>query len=258
MSQIAISSWSVDGLLTSGLALIDLPAALAAHGITTLELCHFHLPSTESAYLAELRAALAASSITLYSVLIDAGDIASPDDDQRGADLALNTFYIDVAAALGAERVRVCAGRQPATPETIARSAAGMRGLVEYATTRGVQVSTENWLATAIEADALLAIHTAVGPELGICADTGNAEQTADKYTTLQQIAPLATSAHIKARTTADGSIDTDDLGRCARILRDADFDRPVSLIFDKKVDEWQGLARLRAAVEPLFRAGTA
>ena len=47
MRTFAVSSWSLDGSLQSGLPLLELPAQLAEHGISTLELCHFHLPSTE-------------------------------------------------------------------------------------------------------------------------------------------------------------------------------------------------------------------
>ena len=47
----AMSSWSVDGLLTSGFPLSDLPAAARDNGIGVLELCHFHLPTTEPGYL---------------------------------------------------------------------------------------------------------------------------------------------------------------------------------------------------------------
>ncbi|KPV48793.1 hypothetical protein SE17_36150, partial [Kouleothrix aurantiaca] len=66
MRRFAISSWSLDGALNGGLPLLDVPAAMAAHGIGTLELCHFHLPSTDAEYLAAFRQTLAASGIELY------------------------------------------------------------------------------------------------------------------------------------------------------------------------------------------------
>ena len=51
MHRFAISTWSVDGLLRSGFPLEELPAQMAAHDISLLELCHFHLVSCEPAYL---------------------------------------------------------------------------------------------------------------------------------------------------------------------------------------------------------------
>ena len=40
------------------LTLLDVPAKLAAIGINTLEICHFHFPSRDAGYLNELRGAL--------------------------------------------------------------------------------------------------------------------------------------------------------------------------------------------------------
>ena len=36
------------------ISLLELPAHVAEFGIRTLEICHFHLPSVEKTYLAEL------------------------------------------------------------------------------------------------------------------------------------------------------------------------------------------------------------
>lgn len=44
-----------------GLDLLELPAQLAAHGFTSAQLCHFYLPRTDSAYLAELQDAFASA-----------------------------------------------------------------------------------------------------------------------------------------------------------------------------------------------------
>ncbi|MEK1865511.1 MAG: sugar phosphate isomerase/epimerase, partial [Rhizobium leguminosarum] len=44
-------------------ALIDVPAALSARGVNRLEVCSFHLPSLDAAYISELRDAMAASNV---------------------------------------------------------------------------------------------------------------------------------------------------------------------------------------------------
>ena len=48
------------------ISLLELPARVAEFGIRTLEICHFHLPSVEKTYLAELRAALASADVELF------------------------------------------------------------------------------------------------------------------------------------------------------------------------------------------------
>jgi sugar phosphate isomerase/epimerase len=232
MRRCAISSWSLDGTLRSGVPLLDVPGLLRQHGITDFELCHFHLPTTEAAYLTALRERLAAAGVTLFSVLIDAGDIAAPDETQRAADLAFTEEWIAVAAALGAERVRIDAGQQEPTPAVLQRSAANLHAL-------------------AREPDALLAILDQCPSPIGLCVDTGNAEATRDKYQTLARLLPRATSVHFKARYVPDGAIDHADARRCLELMDAAGFGGVISLIYDRKQDEWEGIRALRSALFP-------
>ncbi len=254
MLRFATSSWSVDGLLTT-VPLLELPAELQKHGFGTLELCHFHLPSTDPDYLAALRSRLDASGTELFSILIDAGDVAAPDPAVLGGELELLRHYIRVAAALGAERVRISAGQQPATPETLAQSAAQLTELMNYAAAHGVALSTENWQLTAQQPEAVLSILDACPAGLGLCVDTGNAEAAtgnlADKYDMLAQLLPHATSVHFKAHMTPDG-IDLEDAGRCLELLRDVSFGGPVSLIYDRKQGELKELQALKATLQTL------
>ncbi len=251
MRRCAVSSWSVDGLLQTGVPLLDLPAHLRHHGFSAVELCHFHLPSTDAAYLQALRDQLAAAQVELYSMLIDAGDIVTPDPAQRAADIAFTQQWIGIAAALGAHRVRIAAGQQPPTPEVIQRRAAQLHSLAQYAASWGVAVSTENWRTTAQEPDALLAILAACPSPIGVCVDTGNAEATRDKYQTVRQLVPRATSVHFKARYTSAGEIDHDDVQQCLALLHAVAFDGVITLIYDRKHHEWDGIRQLRTALSP-------
>lgn len=252
MRRFAVSSWSLDGLLQSGLPLLELPAQLAAHGLHTIEVCHFHLPSTEPEYLAQFRQALADARVELYSVLIDAGDIVAPDPAQREADIKLTQEWIGIAAALGARQVRIDAGSQPATPEVIEQSAQQLLALAREAASRGVGTITENWHLTSQQPAALLAILDRCAGQVGLCADTGNAEATADKYDTLAQLMPRATSVHFKARTLQNGAIDREDLLRCIQEMEDARFDGVVTLIYGGKQNEWAAIEQLRQSLLPL------
>ena len=93
---IAVSSWSVHRTIglswwdspnapaerkeawgAGDLAILDLPAAAARHGIRQLHLCHFHVESRDQPWLGEFRAALADAGVTLSMLLIDDGDIVS-------------------------------------------------------------------------------------------------------------------------------------------------------------------------------------
>ena len=126
------------------LSLLEVPAYVAAMGIPNLEVCHFHFPRTDPAYLDTLRHNLDAAGVRFATLLIDAGDIAAPDRAARERDIAGIKGWIDVAAAVGAARVRVVAGATPpdAAGEAVRASIAAFDALAEYAQARGVAVIT--------------------------------------------------------------------------------------------------------------------
>jgi sugar phosphate isomerase/epimerase len=252
MRRLAISTWTLHGQLQGDLTLLDLPAQIAQRGIHALEICHFHLPSTTPAYLAELKAACQAAEVEAYSILIDTGDITAPDPELRATDLQTIRRWIDVAAVLGAGRVRVIAGMQAATPKVIQLSVDNMRELAQYPKQRGVQTITENWHATGLDPRALLEILNRCDGGVGLCADIGNAEGP-DKYATLAQLLPRASSIHFKARYTPDARIEEQDFKRCVELIEESEFQGVVTLIYNDTDREWAAVEQLAEALQPLL-----
>jgi sugar phosphate isomerase/epimerase len=251
MRRLAISTWTLHGQLQGQLDLLDMPAQIAQRGIQALEICHFHLPSTTPAYLTALRDACQTAGVEAYSILIDTGDITAPDPEQRAADLQTIRRWIDVAAGLGAGRVRVVAGMQPPTPETIQLSARHLRELAAYAEQRGVKMITENWHSTALDPRGLLTILGQCQGVVGLCADIGNAEGP-DKYATLAQLLPHASSIHFKARYTPEGQIEEPDFSECLELIEAADFQGILTLIYGDTDREWAAVEQLATALRPL------
>jgi sugar phosphate isomerase/epimerase len=238
------------------LDLLELPAQLAAHGLYMLEICHFHFPRLDEGYIGELRQALEASGVELFSVLIDAGDITHPDVAQRDKEVAWVRDWMGIAARCGARCVRVIAG--DAEPngngdwrdvEAVQVSAANLRALAGVGRELGVEVLTENFRALGSRAGALNAILNLCEGEVGLCADFGNFEGP-DKYDDLAAILPRATSVHAKADFPAVGQMDREDFTRCLGLARDAGFAGPYSLIFSSPGDEWEGVDQTREVVE--------
>ena len=275
MPRLAVSSWSLrhtlgpvyPGLaLTPGerepdrkfgpgaLALLDLPAAARAAGIGALDLCHFHFPRTDDAYLRELRDRLAAADAQVLSLLVDEGDISAADPADRERDLAAIRAWIDIAARLGARYARVIAGERPAAPGdgAIQRSAAGLAALARYAGSRGVGLLTENWRPLALSPGDLLAVLDAAGGAVGLCADFGNYKGPG-KYDALRAILPRATTIHAHAATAwlRPDATDAGDLRRCLDLARETGFAGPYVLILDSDGpgDEWAGIARMATIV---------
>ncbi|HEU5100516.1 MAG TPA: TIM barrel protein [Roseiflexaceae bacterium] len=252
MRRLAISTWTLHGQLQGQLDLLDLPAQIARRGISALEICHFHLPSTTPDYLSALRDACQSAGVETYSILIDTGDITAPEPEQRAADLQTIRDWIDVAARLGAGRVRVVAGMQAPTTEVIQLSIDNLRALAQYASTRGVQTITENWHATGLDPRALLKILDRCQGAVGLCADIGNAEGP-DKYATLAQLLPRASSIHFKARYTPDARIEEQDFKRCVELIEAADVKGIVTLIYGDTDREWAAVEQLAEALQPLI-----
>ena len=263
-ARLSVSTWSLHRTLgspngygpdgsgagsngTNGVALIDLPPLLAEFGIHTLEICHFHMASKDAEYVAQLRHALEENGIELWSLLIDGGDIAHPIHAER--DLAWTEAWIDVAAELGAVNARVAAGRQDPSSDVVERSRAGMARLAAYANTRGVRLTTENWLETFSTPEIVLDTLEELDGQVGLCVDFGNWTGSS-KYDDLELIMSLGESCHTKAHFSGPTEMDQDDYVRCLELSRKAGFAGPYTLIYDgPNDDEWAGLAQERAVV---------
>lgn len=228
-------------------SLLTLPATLKEFGIRKLEICHFHLPTRDEAYLAQLRQALADADITLWQLLIDGGDITHPELATR--DLAWIKAWIDVAATLGATRARVSAGKAAPSPDAFARSNRALAELADYAEARGVRLMTENWQTLLSTPEAVFAVLEGLD-QVGLLADLGNWSGPT-KYADLAQILPRAESCHAKAHFHEPDEMDREDYVRSLDVCQAAGFSGPYSLIYDgPNENEWQGLRAEMAVVE--------
>ena len=246
--RLGVSTWSLHKSLTSGTSLLDIPAQVAAHGLSKLEVCHFHFPSTDPAYLAEFRAALESAGVEFYTLLIDEGDLTHPDEAERERALALISCWIEVAAACGAKRVRVIAGDAPPSAAALALSVAGLTEVVRRADGCGVRVSVENWHALLDHPAEVLALLEAMSGRVGLKLDFAN-WPAARKYDDLAQNAPLAECTHAKAHFAGPGDMDRDDFSRCLQLCQNAGFAGPHILIFSDPGDEWPSLDLMHGAV---------
>jgi sugar phosphate isomerase/epimerase len=235
--------------IRNGLPLVDLPAELAAHGIHTLEICHFHLPSRDETYLATLRSALDSAGVELFSLLVDGGDITDPQVEKR--DMAWIKGWLDIAATLGAGNARIIAGKQPPSADSLARSRRNLKILADYAKGIGVRVMTENWLDTFSTPEAVCTVMNELDGRVGLCVDFGN-WRGATKYGELAEIFQFAESCHAKCHSSATGEFERDDFLRCLDLAAKADFQGPYTLIYDgQNNDEWSGIGQEMEMVRP-------
>jgi len=248
--RLGVSTWSLNRILAGGCPLLDIPAQVAAHGLSKLEVCHFHLPSTDSDYLAQFRAALDSAGVEFYTLLIDEGNLTHPDPTERQRVVAIMQRWVDVAAQCGAKQVRVIAGDAAPSAESLGLSAEGLREVCRHAQAVGIGVVTENWHALLDRPEDVLALLETLDGAVGLKLDFGNWPGER-KHADLPKIAPFAASTHAKAAFSAPGEMDTEDFARCLSLCREAGFAGPHILIFSDPGEEWASLDQMQEFTRP-------
>ncbi|MBB6733561.1 sugar phosphate isomerase/epimerase family protein [Cohnella zeiphila] len=233
------------------LTLLELPAEAAKRGYRALEICHFHFPSVDEAYLLQLKDACAKAGVSFDTLLLDYGDLTSPDSARREADLALMKRWIDAAATAGADRVRIVAGEaEPGDEDAIGLSARLLNELGRYAEERGVRIVTENFKSLTSTGASCSRLLERLDDRIGMITDFGNFKPPA-KYDEFGLILPRSLSVHAKPFYDEGGIPDAEELRRCLNCVEAAGYDGAVVLIYDGPGDMWEGLDRVKALVEP-------
>ncbi|MCY4538529.1 MAG: TIM barrel protein [Chloroflexi bacterium] len=239
--------------------LLDVPAAAAARGFHSFDLSVYHLPSIDSGYLVDLRSAFEEAQVELFQLLIDTGEVASTDPDERGAGIAHIKRWMEIAVNLGATGVRYVPGDSEPSPETIRASVEAFRELADYAVECGLRPATENFRHFNLKADDLLAVLEGSEREYGLVADFGNARGP-DKYENLEKLMPYATSIHAWAEVNDDGDLISEDFQRCLTMARDKGFDGPIMLqsgypvdVFQRTREVWTRADEMRDELRSVF-----
>lgn len=229
--------------------LLGLPSALKRHGISRLDLCAFHLASTDPIYLDELKASLAASDVALQMLQIDAGDITDPVHGER--DMNWTAHWFAIAAQLGARYARVIAGRQPASPANLDLSARRLPTLADRNAGSPVRLLVENWFELLDRPEDVHTLFDKLDHRIGLNVDTGN-WRGPRKYADLAAIFGAAELCYLNP-VFADGRLDAEDFEKVLGIADTVGYAGNFTLIYDADhpASEWIGLG---AEIEALER----
>jgi hypothetical protein len=209
------------------LSLLELPAELARQGFDTMQICHFHLPSRDAAYLKEVKSAIESSGLSLHALLVDEGDITHPQNGER--DEAWIGGWIPVAAQLGAQQMRVIAGKTNRAG-AIEHSAQVLKSLAADAAQQNVSILTENWFDVLSTSTAVRELLERCEGEVKFLLDFSNWSGPT-KYEALAQIAYLASSCHVQVNFLDARRMDEADFTRCLQLPYPADFNGPFVLV---------------------------
>lgn len=230
-------------------SLLDLPFLLAKKGYQAMEIIHPHFPSTDTEYLKELRKATEKAGIRFYNLLIDYGDITNEDPIRRKHDMEFIKSWIDIAAEVGAEHVRVIGGdAQPDNPNALQLASLQLMELCAYAKKKGVGVLTENFHSlTSTSANCLyLYEQTDI---TGLISDFGNFNGPS-KFQSLSETIPKSTSIHVKALTNEDGSLNKPELLQCLDLVNQFNYSGPLTIVYDGPNDMWDGIEEVQQIVQ--------
>lgn len=190
-----------------GIPLLHVPSALARRGYSEMQLCHFHLPSRQTADLVEFRNALHDAGVELHALLVDDGDITNPDTGDRDADWIRG--WLDVAMELGAKHARVIAGRQTFDEVTFARSVHHLCAFADHVG-NALRIEVENWHELLATPESVHRLLDALEGRVGLCADWGNWPRPM-KYAALPLILPRAETIHAKMDFIQADHLDEED-----------------------------------------------
>ncbi|TFE26631.1 sugar phosphate isomerase/epimerase family protein [Cohnella luojiensis] len=229
--------------------LLELPLEAANRGYQAIEVCHFHFPSTEAAYLDKLRVSFSEAGISFDTLLLDYGDITTTDEARRTADMGFIREWIDVASQCGAKQIRLIAGEARHSDESaIRQSAAALSELAQYADSRDVRVITENFKELTSTGESCLKLLNWAGEAISMITDFGNFRGQA-KYEEIAMTTPHSVSVHAKAAYDDSGYPDEDEFVRCLEAVKATDYNGAFVLIYDGPGDMWDGLDRIKRIV---------
>lgn len=236
-----------------GLPLKDFAAMVVEKfGIHNIEPLSEHFPSTEPAYLEELRAAVERAHS--HIVNIPAGVRASiydPDAARREAAVAGSRKWIDVALAVGSPSVRMnIHGARGATPD-VGRASDSLKAVAEYGASKKIMVNLENDDLITEDAFFLAKVIDSVNsPWLRALPDFGNSMLKGDEafnYKAMEEMFRRAYNiSHVKDSEVDEGKVFRVDMARTFAIAKAAGYRGYFSM-------EWEGQGEPYAGTQKLL-----
>ncbi|MFC0330690.1 sugar phosphate isomerase/epimerase family protein [Paenibacillus sepulcri] len=231
--------------------LLELPAEAARRGYQAIEVCHFHFPSTEPAYLEQLKQSFLSAGVSFDTLLLDYGNLTTEDGKRLAADMGLSRKWIDIAALAGAKQIRIIAGEaDPDNEKALRQSASALKELAAYGSSKGVRVVSENFKALTSTGGSCRKLLELTEDAIGFITDFGNFKAPY-KYEEFELILPASVSVHAKADYDEQGLPDEEEFRLCLDRVSASGFDGAMVLIYDGPGDMWEGLERVKRIVQP-------
>jgi hypothetical protein len=264
LDRIAISTWSLHNYFRATrdsdfnlagplLALLDFPEMMVdRYKVRHWDVCATHFPSTEPAYLRELKYVLVHTLSTIVNVSVDIkeggpdGTFSDPDPEERRAAVNAVKPWVDVAHELGVKSVLVGPGR--VARGNLVHAAESYKALAIYALAKGVHVMVENQGRFGTEhPEELTKLLKLAGPgRLSVLPDFANFPDEPTRERGLKMLFPYTPSlCHAKGlEFGADGAETGYDFPQAMAIAKKAGFRGVYSIKFDGPGDPYAGIQK--------------
>ena len=235
------------------IALKDFAAhVISKFGVNKIEPWSLHFPSTDSSYLAELRASLEKSHASIVNIAVDGRHSQySLDQKEREQAVAFGKQWIDVAVALGSPSVRTHIASAKDSQPDVGRAAASLSQVAEYGSTKNVVVHLENDDPVSEDPFFIVSVLDKVNsPWLRANPDFANSLTTGKIAYAYKGIAALFARAygicHVKAMEPNDkGELVHVDMDKTFGILMNSHYRGYLSMEFDSPGDPYEGTSAL-------------
>ncbi|MCH1408963.1 MAG: sugar phosphate isomerase/epimerase [Verrucomicrobiales bacterium] len=255
--QIGIQEYTFNRWLKSGkLDHLDYPALVKKElGITHIEYWNrpFNGKHTDKAYVGELAKRTTGEGMKNVLILVDAGSqLDSADAAERKRAVEEHKGWIDCAAQLKCDAIRVNCRSGGDREENLRNAADGMGALCDYAKPSGVKVVIEPHGGNSKNPAWLLeAMKRLDRDNAGLLPDFNNFGEY-DRYDAVEKTLPHAVAVCAKAFDfDKDGNETKTDFFRMLNIVKDSNYSGVISIEFEGHgIDPIEGSRKTKALIE--------
>ena len=236
----------------AGLKLTEFAAMVVEKfGIHNVEPLSAHFPSTEPAYLDDLRRAVAQSHAHIVNIPTSVGaSLYDPDPARRDKAIAGSRKWVDVAVAVGSPSIRVhIQGARGAAPD-LGRASESLKQVAEYGAAKNVMINLENDDLVSEDAFFLVkVIDEVASPWLRGLPDFGNSMMKGDEDFNYRAIEAMFRHAynisHVKDSEVDNGKVFRVSMSKTFAIAKAAGYHGYFSMEFEGQGEPYEGTRKL-------------
>ncbi len=228
-------------------------AAMVAEkfGIHNIEPLNSHFPSTEPAYLDELRKAVSEARSHVVNIPANVGaSFYDPDAARRAKAVAGGRKWIDVAAAIASPSVRLHIQEARRAKPSVPLAAESLKHVAEYGASRNIMVNLENDDLDTEDAFFLVKVIEAVdSPWLRGLPDFANSMMRGDEAFNYRAVDAMFRHAyniaHVKDSEVDNGKVFRVSMAKTFAIAKAAGYRGYFSMEWEGEGEPYQGTQKL-------------